>query len=136
MTPLPTPDGPRKATVIVLRPDDTLQVDAEPLMRLRASEGAQAAADRACHVREGLQLCLARIPSLYAGSAFADLATEARAIAALAGPVGLFDIVRVSQHLLDCLSRRDPVALGAVVARLLRLGERAVEMMGTPRPPH
>lgn len=125
----------RPAAVLRLSPPVALHVDAEPLLRLRAAEGPQAAQALVARTREDLSHRLGRVAALYGQGVLPPLAAEARGIALAAHPVGLVDLARVAQHVAACCGRDDPAALAATVARLLRLGERAVDLIAALRLP-
>jgi hypothetical protein len=111
-----------------LRHDDVLRVDAEPLLRLRAAEGPVAAGERVTVAREVIAYRRAQLTLLHRTCAFERLAREVRAIADVALPIGLTDLAIVSDHVLDCLGRSDPAALGATLARLDRLCGQALDL--------
>lgn len=127
--------GPGDDSVPALVPRDALRVDAEPLLRLQAAEGAQAAHAAVARAREEIAYRVPRLAGHHAASALPDLEREARAIAAAAGPIGLTDLTLSAAAVADCARRNDPAALAATVARLIRLGQRAVAMISTLRTP-
>ena len=110
---------------------DVMRVDAEPLLRLRAAEGPVVAAERVAVAREVIAYRRAQLAALHRACAFARLAREVRAIADVAGPIGLTDLTLVAAHVLDCLDRNDPAALGATLSRLERLCGQAVTLTST-----
>jgi hypothetical protein len=112
----------------MLRPADVLRVDAEPLLQLRAAEGPVAAGERVTVAREVIAYRRAQLTALHRTCAFARLQREVQAIAAVAAPIGLTDLCRVADHVLDCLSRQDTAALGATLARLDRLCGQALDL--------
>jgi len=132
MTPLPHAPPDRIARLI---PGDVLRVDAEPLLRLRAIEGPQVAADRVARAREELAYRLARVAVHHRACAFDDLSADLRAISTAALPIGLTDLCMVAGHVLDCTARGDAAGLGATLARLIRLGEQALTLIGALRYP-
>jgi hypothetical protein len=120
-----------RPTVARLMHDDVLRVDAEPLLRLRAAEGPIVAAERVAVAREVIAYRRAQLATLHQACAFARLGREVRAIAEVSAPIGLTDLTMVSAHVLDCLDRNDPAALGATLSRLERLCNQAVELTST-----
>jgi len=133
MTPLPILSPPKDDRVAVLIHGDILRVDAEPLMRLRAVEGAQAAAERVARAREELTFRLARVDQHHRAGTYEQMATDLRAIANTALPIGLTDLGLVADHVLVCARRGDSAALGATVARLGRLGAQALALIAALR---
>lgn len=122
-----------QAGVTMLVHGDVLRVDAEPLIRLRAVEGAQATADRVARAREELAYRLARVGVHHRSAAFDDMAGDLRAIIHVAQPIGLTDLCLVAGHVLDCTRRQDAAGLGATLARLGRLGEQALALIAALR---
>jgi len=135
MMPLPLPPPRLPDRIARLIPPDVLRVDAEPLLRMRAVEGAQVAADRIARAREELAYRLARVGVHHRACAFDDLAADLRAIAVLAQPIGLTDLCLVTGHVMDCAARGDAAGMGATLARLGRLGEQALTLIGALRYP-
>lgn len=123
------------ATVTALVPAVSLRVDAEPLLRLQTTQGPQATRDLVSRTCEELDHRLGQVSAHYRDSALAALAAEARGIAAAAMPVGLTELARAAAHVSACCSRNDPAALAATVARLVRLGDRALGLIGNLRMP-
>lgn len=130
------PDLPgRSAAILRLSPPVVLHVDAEPLLRLQAAQGTQAAQLFVARAREDLMHRLDQAALLYRRGAIAALGAEARGIALTAHPVGLVDLALVAGHVAACCGRDDPVALAATAARLTRLGVRALDLIAALRLP-
>ncbi len=114
--------GPRRpASVTALCPVDRFLVDPEPVLRLEASLGAQAAAQLFERLREDLWHRLPLMGRQYARGENGPLASNARMVAEAARCLGYMALARCAQDVVICATRRDPAALGAVVARLARL---------------
>lgn len=78
--------------------------------------------DALCDVTE--RLC--KVERAMARGAHGVAATEARALSALAGRLGLRSVRTAAAALQDCLRAGDMAAAHAVASRLSRLGERCV----------
>lgn len=112
-----------------LLPAEEVTIDVEPLGALRrrlGRSGAEAAASRALDSIMAL-LCVLDEPEALADPV--ALARDADALAGLAAEVGLPALTRGARHLADAARRADPAAMGATLARLLRLGESSLEAM-------
>lgn len=121
------------AVIVPLRPRDVLRIDPDPLIRLHSALGAQGAEDMICRALEDISHRLTRIEADHRACAFDRLGRGAKAIGAVAAQVGLHDLGAVAAHVAECCGRNDAVALGATVARLLRMGTRAMTEMGQMR---
>ena len=133
MTSLLNPMAVRDNRIALLIPGDVLRVDAEPLLRLRAVDGPQAASERIAQAREELAYRLSRVDLHHRAGAFDDLVIDLRAIAQAAMPIGLTDLGLVAAHVQDCATRGDAAALGATLARLGRLGAQALDLIAALR---
>ncbi len=129
--PSPSPS----AIVVALSLSEPLRVDAEPILRLRAAEGLQVAEATVARARDEIGHRLGRAAELYAIGSLGLLQGEARGIAESALSVGLADLTRAARHVADCAGRNDPAGLAATLARLLRLGDRALTLIGSLRAP-
>ncbi|NCO87716.1 MAG: hypothetical protein GW886_13905 [Rhodobacterales bacterium] len=123
----------RMGNVVQIVPRETVRIDHEPLARLYAALGTQGAEDVIARAVEDIAHRLARIETDHRDLAFDRLERGARMVAAVAAPIGLGDLSRVSAHVAACALRNDAAALGATVARLARLGRRAMTDFGRMR---
>ena len=99
---------------------DPVKLDQNSLTHLLSSPRQIAAAEDDLEFRLGA-LCAAH------GAADLDaMALSARRIRHLAMQIGLLDLRRAADNVLDCRTRGDATALAAVVARLDRLGRVAL----------
>jgi hypothetical protein len=125
-----------RATVAYLAPRDTLRFDPDPLARLYAEAGPDRAEDIVCRVLEEISYRLRGINAAHLGCEFDRLGREARGIAAVAKTIGLIDLAAAATHVHDCSKRVDATALGATVARLLRIGGRSLTEIGQVTSPY
>jgi hypothetical protein len=114
--------GPvRRASVTALCPVEGFTIDPEPLSRLEAALGAQAAAEVVARLREDLWHRLPLMGRQYARGDHGPLAANARLVAESARCLGYSGLSRCARDVVTCATRCDPAALGAVIARLARL---------------
>ncbi len=75
---------------------------------------------------EEMVVCLAAIEAAWAAGEFGRLSSTLASVAGLARATGLPDVARVADGALELVQGHDDVALAAVVARLVRLGEASL----------
>lgn len=75
---------------------------------------------------EEIVVCLAAIEAAWAAGEFRRLSSTLASVAGLARATGLPDVARVADSALELVQGHDDVALAAVVARLVRLGEASL----------
>jgi len=124
---------PPPAIIAQLRPRDVVRIDPDPLIRLHSALGAQGAEDMIGRALEDISHRLTRIEADHRACAFDRLGRGAKAIGAVAAQVGLRDLGAVATHVVECCGHNDAAALGATVARLMRMGTRAMAEMGQMR---
>ena len=108
--------------IIVLCPHEAISLD-PPLVRPDTGlSGAPYAEDAV----EDMVVCLAAIEAAWAAGEFQRLSTTLATIANLAADTGLKDLVTVAKTAQKLVSGRDEVALAAVIARLVRVGETSL----------
>lgn len=109
-----------------LRPDEPVRLDRTRIAALCASVGHGPAEEIVCRTLEELAMRLALLERAYAVSEMEALAEGARGLSAIAGQVGMSVLARVAGDVADCAVRADAVALGATLARLMRLSDRSL----------
>lgn len=75
---------------------------------------------------EEMVVSLAAIEAAWASGEFARLGTALKSVKSLAGQTGLPDLVHVAGEAEQLLGGLDEVALAAVVARVVRVGETSL----------
>ena len=118
-----------------LVPRDRLRIDLEALARLHATLGSKAAGSLLSIARDEMAHHLGTVASAHTDCAFDLLAQAARRIRRIATEIGLPEIRRAADHVLDTLAQEDPTALAATVARLCRIGGKALEQVALIRLP-
>lgn len=113
-------------SVAILKLAEAVALDRDQLDVLYRQLGPVGADKVVQHALEELSTLLEALPDSYRKGRFDDLTAGARALAAVAQQVGMTKLARVSRDLADLSSGRDAPALGAVVARLERIGDRSL----------
>ncbi|WP_133056280.1 hypothetical protein [Limimaricola soesokkakensis] len=104
----------------------------EALMRARRLGAAGSGRRRGLSPARDLSVRLSRIEAQLAACAFGRLRIEARGLHRLALRLGLSEMSRVAASVEDCAASGDAAALGAVVARLWRIGAGALAALRRP----
>ena len=126
-------DRPVTAQIVHLPLRDAMRIDPEPLARLQAALGPQGAEDVVCRALEDISHRLRRLSEDHAVQALDRVARGARSIAAVSAQIGLGDLAVIAGHVLDCAGRDETAALAATLARMFRVGRRAVTEIGQVR---
>ena len=100
--------------------------DPDVLQRLVAARGLDAAEDMICRALAELACRQDEIEAAHRACRFDRIGTQARCMAALCDKIGLPGLARISRDTETCAQAMDPVALGAVLARLGRLCARTL----------
>ena len=124
---------PDLAQIVYLMPRDVMRIDPEPLARLQVALGPQGAEDVVCRALEDISHRLRRLSEDHVARDMDKVSRGARSIAAVSAQIGLGDLALVAGHVLDCAGRGDSGALAATLARLFRVGRRAVTEIGQVR---
>ncbi|QDL91981.1 Hpt domain-containing protein [Paroceanicella profunda] len=115
-------------TVDVLRLDarEESLLDGDMIRVLRATLGHDMSQELMEDASFQLAERLSRLEQLVADHDLPGLHRLAHGLTGLAGQVGLMQLSSVSRALADCARRGDHVAVPAVAARLVRLGEESL----------
>lgn len=108
--------------VIVLCPREAVSLEPFPLIGEAGTEAFAFAEDTV----EEMVVCLAGVEAAWAAGEFSRLKTLLVSLAALAEKAGLPDVAQVAATAGSLLGGTDEVALAAVVARLVRVGETSL----------
>ncbi|MDU8928170.1 hypothetical protein RXV86_12300 [Alisedimentitalea sp. MJ-SS2] len=112
--------------VTILAQNEPVRVDAETLEGLYRQLGDINAEDIVCRAMEELAVKLAQVERFYREGRFGDIRKAARMIVAIAEQIGMKLLARVAGDLKACIDMGDEIALAAVLARLIRTGERSL----------
>ncbi len=121
---LPKANDP--APVARLVPRDPLRMDPGPLSRLYLDLGEQGAEDVIGRALEDLTRRLNRIDDAHRGCDFAAIGHESRRVRVIAEQIGLTEVAEVAAHVIDCAQLGNGMALGATLARLIRITDRCL----------
>jgi hypothetical protein len=113
-------------TLIQFQPHEETCLDTARLLVLRQSLGDQRCREVLEEVVYHLSDRLTRLENALARSDISAIVLNASRLASLSEQIGLTDFTRVAGDLRHCVEREDPIATGAVAARLLRLGEESI----------
>ncbi len=114
------------AEVTVLAQNEAVRLDAEKLEALYNQLGDVSAEDIVCRAMEELAVRLAQTERFYRERRRDEMRKSARSIAAIAEQIGMQMLARVARHVKHCIEEGDETALAAVLARLIRTGERSL----------
>lgn len=114
------------ATITKYRCDEGVRLDPERIVALYAELGPTGAEQMISVAMEDLAVALSVVEKAARVGSYQDLADAVDALDPLARQVGMGALVGVARDLLDCAARFDTVAQGAVLARLVRLGDRCL----------
>ncbi|MHC9235706.1 hypothetical protein ACX9MO_08655 [Pseudooceanicola sp. 502str34] len=109
--------------VLCLSQREQVGVDPLRLDQLYGQLGESGAEEVICRAMEELALRLTRAERLFRQGDLAELRKGARGLAAIADQIGMTGLSLVAADVKTCIDAGDPVALSAVIARLMRMGE-------------
>ncbi len=112
--------------VAQLKPVETVQLDQDQLETLYRQLGPVGADKVVNHALEELAALLTRLPVYYRAANMDDLGKGARALAAVAQQVGMTTLARIARDVALLARGPDAIALGAVMSRLERIGDRSL----------
>ncbi|MGI3166694.1 hypothetical protein [Pseudooceanicola sp. 200-1SW] len=112
--------------ILVLTQEEPVRVDPGRLQELYTRLGEAGAEDVVCRAMEEIAVRLSHTERLYRQDRLCDMRKSARSLVAIADQVGMRALSRVAEDVTRCVDARDPVALAATLARLLRVGERSL----------
>lgn len=109
-----------------LVPHEMIDMDAGQVIGLYAELGEAAAETVVCRVLEELAVILADLQRLVAEARLEQAVPRARMLQRIAGQIGMVSLARVAHDLGGCAAQGERVAAQAVMARLLRIGDRSL----------
>ena len=105
---------------------ENAELDTSRILTLRTSLGDQRCREVIEEVVFHLSDRLGLLAAALETSDDAEAQVLATRLASLSEQVGLADFARVSRDLAQCIAKEDHVSVGAVAARLMRLGEESL----------
>ena len=112
--------------VVFLHPVEAISLDAGALQSLELGSIAIAQPSAADDLFEDFIVCLSSVEAAWATGEFDRLASQATMLAVLSDNLGLEQSAVVARGLASLVGTPDEVALAAVVARAIRLGEASL----------
>ena len=112
--------------VVVLCPREVISIETPALIDPAEIDAPGSFAPIAEDAVEDMVVYLAGIEAAWAAGEFKRLGTTLDHVATLAARIGLKDVAHVAQEALKLADAKDQVALAAVIARLVRVGEASL----------
>nr|WP_306151641.1 hypothetical protein [Roseovarius sp. MMSF_3281] len=112
--------------VTMLTQDEVVRLDPDRLEDLYDQLGERGAESVVCRALEELAARLSHTERCYRERRTEDMRKSARSLIAIAEQIGMWMLANVARDVTQCIDASDAVALGAVLARLLRIGERSL----------
>jgi N-acetylglucosamine kinase-like BadF-type ATPase len=112
--------------VTYLNPDESVRLDAAVLGELYLELGEAGAQNVVTRAMEELTQRLTLADQLYREAEFLALRKTVRSTVAVAEQIGMRALANTARAVVECIDAGDPVALAAVLARLMRIGERSL----------
>ncbi|MDX1779965.1 MAG: hypothetical protein R3256_01475 [Thalassovita sp.] len=109
--------------VVLFAPQETIRMNRGRLGEFYRRLGDSEAEDIITRAVEALSARLAQCQRLYRAGRLAEMRRNLRTQIAIADQIGLQSVSQAAGHVLDCVERRETVALAATLARLLRIGD-------------
>lgn len=109
--------------VVELCPAEFVVLEGERLGALAADLGEARAERVLSRAMEEIGVRLARVQAAYGAGDSARMKKHAQGLAAIAGQIGMADLVRVARDMADLSQGIDAAAQAAVVSRLARIAE-------------
>ncbi|MFA3917266.1 hypothetical protein [Ruegeria hyattellae] len=112
--------------IVALVQDESVRLDPGQVAALYRELGDSSAEDVVCRTVEELAVRLSVCERLWRNKDWCDLRKSARSLVAIAEQVGMVALARVAADVTDTIDNEDPVATGATLYRLIRVGERSL----------
>lgn len=106
--------------------DEPVRMDPDSLEALYTELGPVGAENVVCRAMEELAMRLSELPDLHRAGRWEELSRVARSMIAISRQVGLTGFARVAGDVANCAIQGDPIALGATLGRLERIGDRSL----------
>lgn len=116
----------RGAALARLVHDEGVRLDGDRLVALYAELGEAGAEAVICRAMEDLAATLADLQRLAARCDLVQMPGHAQLLARIGDDIGMTTLARVAGDVATCALRGDLAALAAVLARLVRIGDRSL----------
>ena len=115
-----------KDNVIMLRPDDRVRQDAEPIATIYRNLGAASAEQVVTRALTELALTMAGLASQVKARELGDMDRQLRRLQRMSENLGMVSLAMIAGDVRQCLQRSEVTSFAAVWARLLRVAERSL----------
>lgn len=112
----------RVTNITTLDFDEKVRLDPDRLAELYVQLGEAGAQDIVCRAMEELTVRLENITEAHLTYKGRDLRKGAKGLIGIAEQIGMQRLADVARDVCNCADENDPIALGATLARLLRIG--------------
>ena len=112
--------------IYVLRPNDRVRQDAEPIATIYRNLGTSSAEQVVTRALGELALTMAGLANQVRAHDLTDLSRQLRRLQRMSETLGLVSLGLVADDVRICLERSDVTGFAAVWARLLRVAERSL----------
>lgn len=112
--------------VVFLHPLESVSLDAAACQSIVPAWGSPGGLSMADEFFEDFVVCLSSLESAWAAGEFGRLESQARKLASLSEDLGLEKCASLARQVIELKAARDDVALAAVVARTVRVGEASL----------
>lgn len=112
--------------VTTLKQEESVCLDPDRLGGLYQQLGDAGAEDVVCRAIEELAVRLSSCERYWREQNWLELRKCARSLIAIADQIGMTALARVARDLTNSIDNNDLVAIGAVLCRLIRVGERSL----------
>ena len=109
--------------VVFLHPVETVCLDAVAFQTMGLTPGSASLVSAADDLFENFVVCLSSVEAAWASGEFDRLASQAATLADLSDRLCLTQTAEIARQLVGLVCLNDDVALAAVVARAVRVGE-------------
>lgn len=109
-----------------LRPHENVRLNPNRMTELFVQLGNRGAENVVCRAMEELAVRLADIEAAFWQSEFDIVGKGARGLIAIAEQIGLNGLSQTARHVTVAASQKDPTAVAATVARLIRMGDKSL----------
>ena len=106
--------------------EETVRLNSDRLAELYVQLGEAGAQDVVCRAMEELAVRLANINEAYTAYKTSELRKGAKGMIGIAEQIGMQRLADVARAVCICADENDPIALGATIARLLRIGDSSL----------
>lgn len=112
--------------IILLHPNEPVSFDADVFQTVALDSSSANVFAMTDDIFENFVICLSAIETAWSSGEFRRLLVNVEKLIGMSESLGLSQSARVARQLADLVHGRDEVALAAVVARMIRVGEASL----------